>query len=521
MPITSEGYWIPNLFGGQLDQFNTRNCAALASGPSLSGKTIGWLHAIVRHLYDTPGARFAMFSKTLKTAKVAGVWEDINKIVLPEWIDAGIGLEYLTRDNNGHPGAKVDGTTRTPYFVIRNRHGGESSCHLFSLDYDEDIESKIKEMRFSGIYFSELDKFKSRKVLSISLGRLRMPHLKFSEHIWLADTNPAEDRENSWIYEVWYLMRTMSYSDYVVYCDQHEQIPMPQEGFTVFQSRLKLIEMFPEDNPHLEPEKLAELKAQYSYDPELYDRYVLGKWTGGFGQKAYHFRHLFKPDVHLLGNCNDTDRSKWVYANPSATCEALITGWDLGEVNHAFTALERHDNPRTLKSHFTVLEEVEFLKEETSIEEVTQAVMDKITGLEALAGHQFDLSHAWSDESSLTRYIAAADTFQHLQVMAYSGGRIELQGVEKAHFSVRARVQLLKLLLHENRLHFSAHCTSLIRMLKNLKKGKDVAVDEGDTDKHIFDALTYPLMRECAEEFAQVAFEGAVGKRKPSELIQL
>ena len=65
---------------------------------------------------------------------------------------------------------------------------------------------------------------------------------------------------------------------------------MPKEAFMIFQSRLKLIELFPEDNPFLSPEKLGELKAQYSYDPELYDRYVLGKWTGGYGIKAHHFR---------------------------------------------------------------------------------------------------------------------------------------------------------------------------------------------------------------------------------------
>ena len=215
MPISPEGFWLPDLFGAQWQQFNARSCYALASGPSLSGKTIGWLHAIIRHLYDTPGARFAMFSKTLKTAKIAGTWEDINKLVMPEWIASGIGVEYTTKTNSGNPGPKIDGSTRTPFFSIRNRHGGESSCYLFSLDYVEDIEDMIKEMRFSGVYFSELDKFTSRKVLSITLGRLRMPHLKFDEHLWIADTNPSEEREKSWIYEVWYQERVMGYEDYL------------------------------------------------------------------------------------------------------------------------------------------------------------------------------------------------------------------------------------------------------------------------------------------------------------------
>lgn len=521
MPITPGGWWVPQLFGKQWDQFNIRNCAALSSGPSLSGKTIGNLHAICRHLYDTNGARFAMFSKTLKTAKVAGTWEDMNKIIVPEWVQADIGFEYTTITRQGNPGPKIDGTTRTPFFGIRNRHGTESCCYLFSLDVENEIEDKIKEMRFSGVYFSELDKFKDRKVLSVTLGRLRMPHLKFADHIWLADTNPSEDREKSWIYEVWYLERTMSYSDYVSYCERNNRVAMPKEAFLIFQSRLQLIEMFPEDNPHLEPEKLAELKAQYSYDPELYDRYVLGKWTGGFGTKAYHFKGSLKPDIHILGLAEDVDPAKWIYANPSDTCDSIITGWDLGDVNHAVVMMEKQPDLRTFKSYFTVLDEVEHVKEEVSVEQVTNEVMEKILAFEMLYGKTFDLTYAWSDESSLTKYIAAADTFQHLQVMAYSGGRIELQGVEKAKYSVSARVQLLKKLLSENRLHVSAHCKAVIRMLKEIKKGKDDVVDPADPLKHIFDALTYPLLKECAEELHSLAIGNNVGKRKPVEMISL
>ena len=239
-----------------------------------------------------------------------------------------------------------------------------------------------------------------------------------------------------------------------------------------------------------------------------------------FGKHKYHFRNLLKPE-HILGDCNDLDESKWVYANPSSVCESLVTGWDLGDTNHAVVIMEKIIDPRTFRSIFVILDEVEHIKEETSVETVTYEVVEKITSHEAVAGHTFDLESAWSDSSSLTKYIAAADTFQHLQVMAYSEGRIELKGVEKAKFSVSARVQLLKKMLADNRIFVSAHCKSVLRMLREIKRSKDEVLDQQDPDKHIFDALTYPLLKECAEEFAGIIIESNVGRRKPAEVISL
>src|SRR5262249_18987491 len=133
-------------------------------GGFINHNTWAVLHKLVRHLWDTDGARLAMFSKTMKKSKEGGTWSDINRITLPEWIASGIGLRYTTKTNEGTPGPKIDGQTRTPYFRITNRHGTTSEAMLFSLDYDKDVEDKLKEMRFSCIYFSELSKFRERMV---------------------------------------------------------------------------------------------------------------------------------------------------------------------------------------------------------------------------------------------------------------------------------------------------------------------------------------------------------------------
>ena len=97
-----------------------------------------------------------MFSRTLKNSKDGGNWSLLNRYILPEWFKAKIGMKYTTLTSEGIPGTKIDGQTRTPFFRVSNMHGGESELMLFSLDFDGDIEDKLKEMAFSMIWFSEL-----------------------------------------------------------------------------------------------------------------------------------------------------------------------------------------------------------------------------------------------------------------------------------------------------------------------------------------------------------------------------
>jgi hypothetical protein len=497
MANDGEDNWSPKLWGKQVDVFNCQQRIVLLSGPSLSGKTHIALHRIVRHLWETKGAQVAMFSKLLKNAKDGGTWKIMHKRIIPEWIAAGIGFRYTTKTAEGKPGAKVDGQTRTPYFRVTNAYGGESECMLFSLDFDDDIEDKIKEQEFSMIYFSELDKFRDRKVLSISLPRLRMSHLKYEEQMWLADTNPSDEGKESWIYKMWYAEPKMDYDTYVKYSNDNGLAPMSVAARAQLLNGLALFEFKPRENPMVDPRQLEELESAYAYDVGLKSRYVDGMWVYGDGDASRHFRTYFKKNIHVVGNCDSLDESEWLYVMPTAMCFSLVTGWDLGDTYHAVGVMEKtyQDN----KAHFVLLDEVVSLKAQISNEAVTVAVMEKIEYLESLLARKFDLEASWSDRSSIEKYSASADTFPYLQVYAASGERIFLKGTPKASGSVRIRVQLMKMLLHTGRFKVSAHCTYAIRMLEDLKKGKTDFVVE-DENKHIFDAITYALLMELSEE---------------------
>lgn len=510
MPRQENGIWLPDLWGKQWDVFNSHGRVILLSGPSLSGKTHIALNKICRHLWETNGAQVAMFSKLLKNAKDGGTWKILHKRIVPEWIAGKFGFAYTTYTAEGKPGAKVDGQTRTPFFRVRNYYGGESECMLFSLDHDDDIEDKIKEQEFSMIYFSELDKFRNRKVLSISLPRLRMSHLKYEQQQWMADTNPSEDGEDSWIYKLWYQEATWDYETYLHNAKEKGIKPMTEHMFTQFQKGLELHEFKPRENPRVDPRQLEELESAYYYDAGLYARYVEGKWIYGDGDASLHFKNQFKPH-HIIGNVSDRDETQWEVITPSDSISELISGWDIGDVNHAASLIEKKpieeliNGQRVFRSHFNILDELVSIGLPVSVMDFTDAVMELIEAIETHAGRQLNLDNAWSDSSSLDKYSAVGDTFPHRQVFNASGGRIQLIGVPKPKHSVKARVLLLKMLLAQDRIHVSAHCLRTIKMLKELKKGSTpLTYVVPDENKHIFDALTYALFHECADELERV-----------------
>jgi len=518
MPVDQNNRWYPLLSGRQLEVFNTRKRAVLVSGPRLSGKTWVVLNRVVRHLWETKDARVAMFSRTLKNSKDGGTWSLLHRTILKEWIDARIGMQYTTKTSEGQPGPKVDGQTRTPFFRIRNAWGGESELLLFSLDYDGDIEDKLKEMQFSMIYFSELSKFRDRKILSVALPSLRMPHLRFEDQQWIADTNPDEDGESSWIFAVWYRERNQTYAEYVEWNKKHGLPMLKEKEFTNFQKSLDLIEIKPEENPWLDPRQLEEIKTTYSYDPGLYARYVEGKWIYGDGDGSRHFRSFFRPNVHLIGTATSPDEEDWELLNPSENCFELITGWDLGDTNHAAVVMEK--TMLNGRSHFSVVDEQVSIGQEVSIEAFTESFMDIIAKLEGTIGHEVSWDKAWSDRSSIEKYQATGDTFPYLIVYASSNQRVFLRGVPKAQGSVKVRVQLLKQLLAQGRIHISAHCAFLVQMLKDLKKGTSaLTYVVPDENKHAFDALTYPLLMECSEELEINPI--SIGRRELPLLVQV
>lgn len=487
MPLHPDGYWVPDLNPKQWEGFNCRKRYLLFSGPKLSGKTFLCLNKIVRHLWEINGARFAMFAKTVKSAREGGSYQTLTDEILPQWFSAnltspkGARCEYIKAP-------WCDNATRTHKFRLRNYWNTMSEFYLFSLEHDHEIEQKVKNLAFSGFYFIELSNFEKRDVFNFTKPQLRMtPRIPYALHQWMADTNPAEDGEESWIYKLFYEKDPP---------EEGKDRPKMEEGEddSDYRDQLHVIEFAIDDNPRLEKEQVTDLKQSYMSDPDLYDRYILGKWKAA--SRKGIFADVFLPATHVHGEAAGSNEANWQIIVPARSTWELISGWDLGDTNHsAHIGAKRLAGGNTC---YDIIDEIVAIKEKVSIADFTDAFVERMDYWERFMRSEYNtdkiLWRHWSDASSFT-YKSAPGGSEERIVTAHSHGRINLLAVAKPRGSVRARAGLVRRLLFEGRLYFSAQLFFTLKMLRNLRRTANSLnfIDTHNPLKHPFDSLSYML----------------------------
>jgi hypothetical protein len=493
---TPEKPWAPALFPKQQDVYNLRTRFNLISGPRLSGKTTGVLHRIVRHAWEVDNSRFAMFAKTIGNATSAGIWKDLNNYIIREWIDARVSSPFAEFGYTVEP--KVDGSSRLHYLKLRNYWGGESEIQLYSLDHDSKAEDKLMSTSYSGIYFSELQMFEDPDIFNVSTAQLRMREVPKEEYIWIADTNPPESGPAHFAYKLFFI-------------DPHiKDHPNPK-----IQKMFKLVEFTVDDN--LSPDAQEEidiLKNNYREDPAKWDRFILGKWVE-WGRAEHHFKRFFNHNVHIVGNAKDPDEDNWTYLNPTNDCKKIVCGWDPGDVNHSWHALERVINEYD-QSEWRVLEEEVSVKEEVTIEEFAMRVKVKRSRLKKMIGRDVEIVD-WCDTNAWDPESAGTDEMDYKIIEQIFDGEIVMQSARnaKGRGSIQRRVELVQQLLNQRRLLVSAHCVKTIAMFENLKKGKKEKkfIAQGQPEKHPFDSLSYALYSEMLDDIEDLPDTQSVGRR--------
>lgn len=486
------------LFGKQLDIFNSRARILLVSGSRKSGKTFGLLERIVRHMWETPGARVGVFAKSKGLAKEFGSWQDLTEKHVPGWIgiesalDPKIIFEITTVNSEGVPGVKQDGQTRTAFFRVRNMYGGESEARLFSIEHDHEVEAKVKNKVFSLIYFIELSNFQDKRILTVTLQQLRMDHLRPKDgkqdvmHQWAGDTNPDVELGNrSWIYKTFYVDRNKK--------DMTEKEKM-------FYGSMQVIELFHGENPHITQQEIVELEISCEDDPALNDSYVKGIWGDGAQQRGKLLAPWFIRNFHVVGG--GEGEGDQIDVRPGTVM--LWGGWDLGNVNHAVVLLDMWfvNISGVDRRHWAVLDEKWTINEKIDLVDFTHDIVEKMDHLNTINKKTYDWKH-WSDIDAIKLWNPSAAAYDYQIVQAASHGKIVLQGVAKPEGSVRSRVWILKRLLKEKRLFISARCTRTIEMIENLRRGDGKDYVHQDEYKHLFDCLTYPLLMESEVEMLE------------------
>lgn len=464
------GRWLPDLSPKGFEVFNAYERYLMVDGPRKAGKSLAIANRVARHLFENQNATVGIITKTLKNGKV-GVWSDLTKTVLPQWIGAKIGMKWTKEPT-------MDVATKMSYARVKNGFGGESEVQLHSLENVWEAEAKFKGTRFSLLWLSEADQFEDRVVFDVLTDQLRVVEIPYENHQIIADLNPPETGINHWLAGIW--------------------ITRKQSDNEQFENQFKRIQFTIDDNTFLDPREKQDLINKYSYDKQLYARYVMGEWVEDVSEG--HFADVFVPNTHVVGNVSGPREEDHEIIIPPKNCIELFSGWDLGDVNHACSISCKRTDANG-NSIFDVIDEAVVIDRKISIADFTETVMEKMQWWEEYLkkehGTERILWRHWSDNSAW-RYRAASDVYDELVVRQVSQGKIVLHAVTKGSGSVKQRIGLLKKLIFDRRIFFSAQLTNTIKMVREMKPGPNRAepIRDGDKNKHIFDALTYMLISE-------------------------
>lgn len=486
----------------------------LASGPRYSTKTVGCLHCIADHAWRTDRGNVALVSVSQSAGLDSGVWEDLVNVVIPQWIGTGMGMQWVRKPF-------IANVTKKPTCEVSNRHGNRTRIQLDSLKYEHEVEARFKNKRYSMMFVTELSNFRNRKTFSIWGECLRMLHLKENQHLFLADTNPADEGEDSWIYKVFFLMPSLTYLEYVELC-RKDGLPILQErAFEVMKATTKLLEFQIEDNVFATQDRIDELVARYSDDQDLYDRYILGMWRRATTDAI--FSGVFRPAIHVIGEAPSPSNTDPVIMVPQDSTYQLITGMDPGEaVNSAWALIEKVI--RTLPngkqiSLFKILDELALIGEPHSLDDFSESVVARLHWWQEQCGRNFEYTH-WSDRSVFDMKEPRELKYYHQIIYEASGGEILLRAADRGAGTIRKRVALFRKLLFENRVFFNnARCPMGIEMCRAMRRGptETQVIAKGSKFKHIFDAITYAIASESYEEMEDMVWNSLKVKTNRDE----
>lgn len=495
----------------------------LVSGPRFSGKSVANYHALAEHAWLTNPGNITIITVSQTVGMDSGVWQDITKHTLPEWIGhypdgrPWEGLDYRkNKVEGGNFGMEwvrapyIQNVSKKPTCEVSNCAGGVTMIQLDSLQNEEEAEDRFKPRRYSMIYVPELSTFKKRETFNTWTECLRMIGLDEQSHLFLADSNPCDD-SCWWMHDLWWDLLETPEDDLPEFLED-KKWPMTVDVLKVWKNSLARVDIMVEQNRFADPNHVALLKAKYAHNDELYRRYILGECVRTTSDSL--FAEVFRPTFHIVGEVETkTNASNLEMMYPEEDCFELMTTWDPGSsANWAMQIVEKFfptpekygEKVRAYKNApcFKVLDEVCVIGEDVDAQEFVNAVLKKMDFWEAQVGRTVRWKH-YSDRSVFDMRDIQSGKYYHQIIHEMSGGRIALIGVEKKGQSVRAGIDLMRRLFWEERLWLNAGtCPTTITAIKAIKKGRSelAVMQKGSAHRHPIDSLRYLLQAECYDE---------------------
>lgn len=459
----------PPLAERQAQIVNSRRRFLLASGPKLCGKTVGCTVAVAKHLHDVDRANAAVVVHRVEAAK-RGVWNDLTEFTIEGQFQTRCrAIPYVESP-------RLSNDTRQNYFTVRNGHGGISRCTLYSLASPRAAERMFRMTRFTMIYLNEADLLLDDGLFRTLAAQLRAINVPFEQHRMVIDCNPPEFPERHWLYPLFI-----------------DQSGMKEE----YRSQFETVYFGLDDNPWLSDEQRNDLVEGYRADPSKYARFVEGRWVRSSSGSL--FERVFSEARNVIGGA--TGGTSLALHDDSL---ALVAGWDLGDVNNAF-ALMGMRMVTPLQPAFDIIDELVTVKTRVPLEKFIRHAVDKVRYWMGFhrdrTGREIESRH-WSDTSSLV-YNAAAGTTEAKMIERISNGQIRIRPVVKGAGSVNDRVMALFGLLKDRNLMVSSRCPAAVEMLMSIRASEATRkttlasmLSDSDPQKHIFDAVSYPIASE-------------------------
>lgn len=483
----------------------------LLAGPRLTGKTCNATDILADHAWLTPSANIAIVTVTQSAGYDSGVWPDMTHTTLSNWIGSKPSGEPVS--GGGDFGMKwikkpsVQGVSKKPYCIVSNSLGGQSKFQLESLKNEEEVEARFKGKRYTAIFVNELSNFKKAKTFETWTECLRTIGLPRDKHLFLADTNPADEGKKSWIYQLWFVFPNLTEID---------GRPLTEEEKWL-QRQLRVVTFTLDDNTLIDPDRIMQLKSTLSRNPDLFKRYVLGEWVTASMDAL--FIDVFKESLQAIGEIETPGNRSPLMMFPEAGCFELISGWDAGIRNSSAHIIEktwREIPGKPPVSVFKVLDEHAVIGEDHALDDFTEDFTRKMDFWETIINQKVKWTH-WSDRSAFDMKDPEHNRFHHQTVFLASDGRVELNAAARGRDSVLQRIGLLRKLLFEDRIYFSnTNCPLTIEMLKSIRRGKSSVsvIERGSPHKHLFDSLMYAIASECVEEIQENIYNHVRSERK-------
>lgn len=463
----------------------------------INHNTVACLHAVAEHAWNTPKANIVIITISQTVGYDSGVWPLLTDQIIPQWINGDevrCGMEWAKQPF-------IMGVSKKPTLKVTNYWGGESVIQLESLQNEGEVEARFKPRQYSMIYIPELSTFRKRKTFDTLSECLRgMLHLKESQYLFLADTNPADEGTSSWIYKLWFDL--FGSED-----DKFDDVTYRKEELALKRNMAR-VSFTIADNTFADPQRVALLKSRYAHDADLYERYINGRWVTAT-EDALFFK-VFRPAVHVVGEEETAQNPNPQTLVPEEGCYELQTGLDPGGTNFASVIGEKFT--RKVEGRdvtcFKVLDELVVVGQDFDLNDYVEALVQKMDlweGVIGKTGKMVQWRH-WSDSNVFDLRVPFSDRYWHQHIFEASGGRIALMAAQKGRGSVAQRVDLFRKMLWEERVFLSrSRCPHCIEMIKSIRRGKTAvaAIELGSIWKHAFDALTYWIASEAWDEINQ------------------